>query len=332
MTIFSVLFGAGILLMTGRVEASGKRPGVVHYRRMGWLTVVGLVHAYLLWSGDILVAYGLCGSLAYLGRRLRPPTLFVLASMLLAASPASWIAFTLLSPTEAARWLSWLPHPLPPAQEIAAYRGGWLSQMAPRIQAAFQSETLEFALFTFWRGTGLMLAGIGFLKLGLLQGRCSARTYWRMIGVGLCIGIPVALFGICFNSLSSHTSASLFGWQFNYWSSLLVSAGWVGASILASSSVALLPYTRRVAAVGRLALTNYLMQTLICTTIFYGHGLGLFGKVKGAGQLVIVAMVWLVQLTFSPIWLRHFLYGPMEWLWRCLTYARWERFSRTVTP
>lgn len=116
--------------------------------------------------------------------------------------------------------------------------------------------------------------------------------------------------------------------QFNYWASVLVSLGWIGAVMLASKSAALVWITARLAAVGRMAFTNYIMQTLICTTIFYGHGLGLFGKVERVWQLAIVLGVWVLQLTISPLWLHHFSYGPLEWVWRSLTYWRRIPFRR----
>ena len=82
------------------------------------------------------------------------------------------------------------------------------------------------------------------------------------------------------------------------------------------------------AAVGQMALTNYLTHTIVCTTIFYGHGLGLFGSVDRTGQLLIVLAIWLGQLTLSPIWLKHFRFGPFEWLWRSLTYGAMQPMRR----
>ena len=98
--------------------------------------------------------------------------------------------------------------------------------------------------------------------------------------------------------------------------------------MLACQSARLIPLMRRLAAVGRMAFTNYILQTVICTTLFYGHGFGLFGKVECLGQLGIVLMIWVAQLVISPIWLRHFLFGPLEWMWRSLTYWKWEPFTR----
>jgi uncharacterized protein len=110
------------------------------------------------------------------------------------------------------------------------------------------------------------------------------------------------------------------GPQFNYWGSLLVSLGYIGLVLLLSKWPLLSPVTNIFSAVGRMALTNYLLQTIICTTIFYGHGLGLFGRIERSQQLLIVGGVWLFQLFISPLWLRHYRFGPAEWLWRSLTY------------
>ncbi len=122
--------------------------------------------------------------------------------------------------------------------------------------------------------------------------------------------------------------SEFFGEQFNYWGSLLVALGYTGLVMLMCASGALKGLRRRLEAVGRLAFTNYLLQSIVCTTIFYGHGLGLFGRVPRIGQITIVVGVWLVQLFFSPIWLGYFHLGPFEWIWRALTYGTLPPFRR----
>lgn len=151
-----------------------------------------------------------------------------------------------------------------------------------------------------------------------------------MIAVDLLVGIPATLYGTHrdFAAGWDFRNSFFYGLQFNYWASLLVSVGWVGAMMLASQAAPLLPLTRRLAAVGRMAFTNYILDTVLCTTIFYGHGLGLFGRVERVWQFAIVLVIWTVQLVVSPIWLRYFLFGPLEWLWRSLTYLQWEPFRR----
>jgi uncharacterized protein len=117
--------------------------------------------------------------------------------------------------------------------------------------------------------------------------------------------------------------------QFNYWGSLLISLGWVGLIMLLCKHDLMRPITRSLAAVGQMAFTNYIMQTVLCTLIFYGHGLGLFGRVERVGQIAIVFGIFVLQMIVSPIWLRYFRFGPLEWLWRSLTYWKPQPMRRT---
>jgi uncharacterized protein len=112
------------------------------------------------------------------------------------------------------------------------------------------------------------------------------------------------------------------GTQFNYWGSILVSLGYIGLVMLVCKHTQILAKLNPLAAVGRMALTNYLTQTFLCTLIFYGHGLGFFDSVSRLGQLSVVVAIWALQLILSPLWLKHFRFGPFEWLWRSLSYWR----------
>jgi len=279
----------------------------------------------------------MCGLLVYLCRKLRPRTLLGLGLVTIAVASASltlygaWSRYWSPAQVKVAREQLWMPSPSQAANQISAYRGHWTAQMNVRVPDAVQMETIFFVAFTFWRVTGLMLAGMAHFKLGVFSAKWPASLYWTMIAVALCIGIPVTLYGTHrdFATDWDFRYCFFYGAQFNYWASLLVSFGWVGAMMLASRAAALLPFTRRLAAVGRMAFTNYIMHTMICTTIFYGHGFGLFGKLERAGQFVIVLAVWTLQLVISPIWLRHFLFGPLEWLWRSLTYLQWKPLRRS---
>jgi uncharacterized protein len=116
--------------------------------------------------------------------------------------------------------------------------------------------------------------------------------------------------------------------QYNYFASILVSIGWVGLVMLACKSTRWPPSLGRVAGVGRTAFSNYILQTLICTTIFYGYGFGKFGKVARTTQIEIVVLIWTLQLVISPIWLEMFHHGPLEWVWRSLTYGKRQPFLR----
>jgi len=336
MTIFSMLFGAGILLMTSRVEATGRPSAALHYRRMGWLILFGAAHSYLLWSGDILYSYGMCGLVVYLFRKRRPRTLLIIGLLTMAVACALLTAYGQWSrqwppaDLKAAREQLWKPTPQMVAKEVAAYQGSWTKQMPYRAIDSVQMEANYFLGFTFWRAGGLMLIGMALFKLGVFSAKRPQSLYWAMITVALLVGLPVTLYGTHrdFAAGWDFRYCFFYGMQFNYWASVLMSLGWVGAVVLASKAEALLPLTRRLAAVGRMAFSNYIMHTVVCTTLFYGHGFGLFGKVERVWQFGIVLIIWTMQLVVSPIWLRHFHFGPLEWLWRSLTYWQWEPFRR----
>ena len=336
MAIFSMLFGAGILLMTSRIETAGRSAVGLHYRRMGWLVLFGLLHAYLLWDGDILYDYGMCGLLVFLFRKRKPRTLLVLGLLSLAVTPAlmfffGWsVPYWPLDQLQAFREGIWMPTPAMITQALATYRGGWLAQMNNRVPSARQLQTVYFLVWSFWRIFGLMLIGMALFKLGVFSGKRSPVLYWSMIAVAVVAGIPVILYGTHHDFATGwdFRNSFFFGMEYNYWASILVSFGWVGLLMLAAQTSSLNAMTSRLAAVGRMAFTNYIMQTLICTTIFYGHGFGFYGKVERVAQFGIVNAIWALQMVISPVWLRHFMFGPLEWLWRSLTYLEWEPFRR----
>ncbi|MBN2072146.1 MAG: DUF418 domain-containing protein [Candidatus Krumholzibacteriota bacterium] len=327
MTIFSMLFGAGIVLMTGRMEERGKSSAGIHYRRIFWLIVIGLIHAHLLWHGDILVPYALCGLLAWLFRRLSPGRLLWIGLAVVAVSSLLFIFFGITMPywpKESVRgtMASWMPTAEQIAEDLANHRAGWLGQMAHRSSDSLKMETVYFVMGSAWRIGGLMLMGMAFFKWGILTGKRSARFYLSMAMTGLATGLTIVIFGLQKNFAAGWAMEYSFflGSQFNYWGSILVSGGYIGIVMLACRSALLRGITSRLAAVGRMALTNYLSQTLICTTIFYGHGFGLYGSVERKWQIMIVFAIWILQFYLSPLWLKYFRFGPIEWVWRSLTY------------
>jgi uncharacterized protein len=171
-----------------------------------------------------------------------------------------------------------------------------------------------------------MLVGMALFKWGVLYAERSKRFYVTQTVVGLGVGLPVIWYGMLrnFDAGWSFDYSMFLGCQFNFWGSIPLALAYVGLVMLICKSAKSGKLSIRLAAVGRMALTNYLMQTVICTSIFYGHGLGLFGQVERWGQILIVLGVWAIQLLVSPVWLRYFQYGPAEWLWRSLTYLKFQ--------
>ncbi len=323
MAVFSMLFGAGIVLMRGRAGDDGAR---LHQRRMAWLMAFGLLHAYVFWYGDILFIYGACGLLAYLFADRPPATLIACAAGLLLVGCLAYIGFGLtLAPADVpgVRDAHWRPTSDVIAAEIAAYRGGFMAQSQHRVPEAFQAQTIYLLLFLVWRVLGLMVLGMALLKIDVITARRPASFYARLAAAGFGVGLPVVLFGARQNVAHgwSVEYSMFFGVIWNYWGSVAVALGYTGLVMWIARAGVLERLTSRLAAVGRMAFSNYFLQTILATLIFYGHGLGLFGSVERTEQLAIVAGIWLVQLIASPIWLRHYRFGPMEWLWRSLTYG-----------
>ena len=328
-SIFSVLFGAGMAMMSDRMAERNLAGGGTHFRRQFWLLVIGLGHAYLIWHGDILVSYALCGFILYPLRDMRPRRLLLLgASVVLVVLPL-WAGAGASVPywpeeERTAAVADWAPTQEDLEAETAAFRGPWREQLPFRGPAAFTLQTTVFLFYFLWRAGGLMLVGMGLYRLGVLSARRSPKFYRRMALVGIGTGLPVVAAGIAYNL--SHGFAwekSMFqGALFNYVGSLGVFLGYVGLVMLAVQAGWMRGFQERLAAVGRMALSNYIAQSVLCTLVFYGHGLGLFERVGGAGQAGIVVAVWALQLIWSPWWLARFRFGPLEWLWRTLVYRR----------
>ncbi len=335
MAMFSMLFGAGIVLMSRRREAAGGTAAGLHYRRMGVLAVIGLLHAYLLWEGDILFLYAICGMIVYPMRRLPAPALVVLGVavisvaslffLLIGLSMRFWPAEDIVEFTA-----DWAPTAEQVEQETAEATGGWLSEFLRRAPIALSFQTVVLLTWGLWRAGGLMLVGMALARWGVLYGRSAWWVYALMVLVGFTIGLPVIRFGV--GQQFAHAWATDYGMflgsQYNYWASLPASLGWIGLVMLVMKTPLLAILTRPLAAVGRMALSNYLFHSLVATMIFYGHGFGLFGQVERTGQIQIVAAIWLVQLVMSPLWLHWFRFGPAEWLWRSLSYGKWQPMWR----
>lgn len=329
MSIFSMLFGAGIVLFTERAIAKGRRAGPLHYRRNFWLLLFGLVHAYLIWYGDILVAYSLCGFLVFVFRNKKPRTLVIVGSIFFIVPMLIYGFFAMTIqywPEEAYNQnrMGWLPPEDQFVQEINAMRGNWLEQMDQRVFMAIFMQTFLFFMQVFWRVTALMLLGMAFYKWGILSAKRSRAFYVRMVLISLPLGYIITGIGVQQNFAKEwFMDFSMFlGFQFNYVGSVATAFGYIGLVMLLVKSSSLQRLKNTMSAVGKMAFTNYILMSVIGTLIFYGHGFGYFGKVERLGQILIVPAVWIGIILFSVLWQKKFQYGPLEWLWRTLTYWR----------
>lgn len=331
LSLFCMLFGAGIVLQADRAIAAGRDARQIHHNRMFGLIFIGLCHAYLLWFGDILFFYGLTGLLLFPLRRHGPTALLLMAFVALSIPTLlslglGWsLPYWPASELEALR-LEWRPGVEELAREIAAYKGDWLMQMRARVPEAAYFQSVVFGLWGFWRIAGLMLIGMAFMKMGVLTGLMGPQFYVRAILLGALIGYPMIAYGVWenFGAQWSVEYSMFYGGIFNYWGSLAVAMAYLSAVLLFSERLsAMVP---AVLAVGRTALSNYLLQTVICVFLFYGHGLGWFGDLSRGGQLWAVVAIWVFQLGASSWWLQQFRYGPVEWLWRSWTYRQLQPF------
>ncbi|MEW4569990.1 DUF418 domain-containing protein [Tautonia sp. JC769] len=355
MSLFSMLFGAGLVLMTDRAERRGMSFTGVYYRRVLWLLVIGLIHAYFIWSGDILVAYALCGLVLYLFRSTSPKRLFVLGVVLIVGSSLvlpvlgltvgavrGMAATTTAEPgaerggspsTDPARagmakaWqemrVFFEPTEEQYAEQLAAYRGSYWEVFPHRAEESIGFQAFYLPMF-IWGIAGRMLLGMAFMKMGVFSAGRSTRFYGVMALIAYGIGLPLTIVGglDLWATDFEVVRGMVFGVSLALLGTVPVALGHAAVVMLVVKSGALPRLTARLAAVGRMALTNYLTQSIVGTLLFYGYGLGMYGTLDRPTLWLIVLAIWAVQLWYSPLWLARFRYGPAEWLWRSLTYLK----------
>jgi len=357
MTLFSMLFGAGLVLMADRAEGRGAKVRGVFYRRVAWLLVIGLIHSYLIWDGDVLVLYASCGFLLYPTRRWSPKTLIIvgvclnllLVPLLLSVRygvvpymrrtaervEAEAKAAPGKKPTwweEKVRdgWKEMSKGEMPKREDflksIATHRGPYWGMVKERAGSLIWGQTLGFVFGGWFFAGGRMLVGMGLMKLGVFAARRSRRAYLTMMIVGYGTGLPLMIFDAIHEAsngffLGRQLWHALDGWPLlTIYGSLPVVFGHIGLVMLICQSGALPWLTRRLGAAGRMALSCYLFDSIVGTALFYGHGFDLFGTLHRPMLYAIVLTIWAAQLLVCPLWLERFRFGPAEWLWRSLTY------------
>jgi uncharacterized protein len=358
MSIFSMLFGAGIAMLVSRCEARGANPAPLFFRRQGWLLVIGMVHAYLLWFGDILVFYAVVGTLMWLFRHRPPQKLIAIALVFLPIAPLlGFISGAYLEDLKAEaeaieqrvteglsisdeqqqtldEWLEQRTAIAPTDAEIQddvlAYRADYRTILEHRAPFVYALHNVGIWFFGIWRIGGLMLIGMALYKLGVFGPECRASLFHRFMVAGYGIGLPLCLLSGL--NLYAHEFEPLYtfraGGLANYVGSIFVAFGHMGLVLAALRRGWLPRLCVRLAAAGRMALSNYILQSLVMTTIFYGYGVGLYAEVSRSGQMLFVVALGILQLWISPLWLGRFRFGPAEWLWRSLSYGRSQPMRR----
>ncbi len=340
--LFSMLFGAGVLLFLERGEGRGR----LHFKRTFWLLIFGLINGYvLMWSGDILSTYALAGFVLYFLRKKSPKGLAILSAVLFACLCAYSAALNFgleflrnaadHNPEAAAGWAEFYDMFSPSGATIKAelaQRTGSFYALMSWSAAAYTSVLLEIIpMLLFWDALVFMCIGMALYRYGVLQGAHSDRFYLVITLVGYGVGLSVNAYEIYQMIASDFDILASFAYLKPTYQlgRLGVALGWLGLLILCMRRFSI---SRRLGAVGRMALTNYLMQSLICLFIFTEIGFGLLGELRRSELYIVVLLIWAFQLWLSPWWLARYRYGPAEWLWRALTYGKTPRFIQAPDP
>ena len=334
MAMFSMLFGAGIVLMSQHRDAVGAPVVALHYRRMLLLLVFGLIHAYIIWQGDILFTYAICGMVVFWVRQWPVRRLLVCGAILITFG--CWLyalgGLSVMASEQVAEEMraDLVSTPEEIDAELTAYRGGWMDAFPIRAKEAAELQTFVLPLLFFWRVSGLMLIGMALFKSGVLSAERSNRFYIWMALLAGGFGLPLTAVGaywawsVNFEGVHMFTFGSIPNW----FGSVGVALMWIALMMLFVRIPVLGGVKKILGAYGRTAFTNYIGQSVIATFIFYGYGLGWFGHMERTEQFGVVVAIWAIQLTLSPIWLRYFKFGPLEWVWRTGVYKKRQPMLR----
>lgn len=355
--IFSMTFGASVYLLIDRLSRKGAAADAadIHYRRMLWLLLFGMIHAYLIWAGDILFPYAMMGLLLYPLRKLSPKALLITAGIMMICIAGSGLGYhfhlkslhheyQLVQADEKAGkkltkdqeetkkdWEQTVTDFTPSAEDLKketeAHLGGYFKLLAFRAKTVYRIHSFPIYVPPVWFDMlDMMLIGMAFIKLGVLTGKYSSKFYVWMAFISFAIGLPAHAFSVWW-AAKQHFSIESMTLTFGlYEFGRFTAFGYIALLLLLVKSGALRAATKTLAAVGQMAFSNYILTSLICTTIFEGYGFGLFGKLQRYQLYGVVLVVWLVILVLSPIWLDHFRFGPLEWVWRSLTYWKKQPF------
>lgn len=357
--LFSMLFGAGmVLFMLNKKEIpGGTTVAEYYYRRLGWLVLFGLFNAFvLLWQGDILFFYGLCGMLLFPFRKLKPHWLLIIGlaciSITMFKSNLDYqetrekrIAYNkaiaaekenkkLSAEQEAARaeWTEIEKRQKPDTtysnRNLRKMQSGYSSIFTYFIPNNTNGE-IWYMYNGVWDMLCMMFIGMALFSWGFFSNKLSTSTYVLCLLIGYSIGIPIGWTIFDNQFMMTGTIGEYFDrWRISHqvfaeFRRLPLTIGHASLIMLLFRS-RLIPWLMKALAnVGQMAFTNYLMQSIICTWFFFGYGFGNYNKLKFHQLYYVVGAVWVFQLIFSSIWLRYFRFGPFEWLWRSLTY--WKK-------
>ncbi len=354
--LFSILFGAGVVLLLERVAhgAGAERAADIFHRRNMWLLLIGLIHGSLIWYGDVTLQYGIVALLLLYPLRHAAGRHLIVAGLVISFTATTVNRVALVDPAAVMQAAALqeaasaarsghraLTEPQREAADAAAAedartlqlsseeaiegRRGYLQTEPENAHVQVEFYTLLLTKGLIFEVAGFMITGMGLYKTGFLSARLSRSTYVTLAILGYAVSIPMVLVGLYRASLTGFSTAVVTKWlEFPY--SLHQISGVLGTSsilLLCIREGVMRPLQRGLATVGRMALSNYILSSLICQTVFRWGPDPLYGRLEYYQCFLVMAGVWAVQLAGSLMWLRVFEFGPLEWLWRSLTY--WQR-------
>jgi uncharacterized protein len=352
--LFSMVFGASMILLTSRTEerSGGTAAADIYYRRNLWLLLFGIAHAFLLFWGDILYPYAMCALILFPFRKLSAKWLIVIGCLVIVFN-AGWFAvdaFELLArrnlataadaaqkagmkPTEAqadarrvieAQRKQRKPSPAELEKDAQPWRGSPLEVIGARAKALEVWNAVPYYDPTFCDIWSMMFIGMGLFQLGVFSAARSYRFYVWMAVIGCLVGIPLNSYGAWLAMKSNFDRVTVLFTHVAYdIERLPIALASMALLMIVCKAGALRWLTSRLAAIGQTALSNYILQSVVCSFLFTGYGFGLYGRLERYQLYYVVAGCWAFSLAASPIWLRHYRFGPLEWCWRSLTY--WKR-------
>ncbi|HEX6333423.1 MAG TPA: DUF418 domain-containing protein [Flavisolibacter sp.] len=363
--LFSMLFGAGCILLLERLARNPQvDPAKIYYRRLLWLLLFGMFNAYiLLWPGDILYAYAICGLFLYPFKDMKAKHLFMFALLFLLVMTVKstyqmWKMDRLRAKGEYALALEKAKQKLTPEQE--ASKGAWMGfqektkkenvlkeaegftkqmqgnyftilSFASGWSAKLQSSKLYHSFFL--DNMIMIFLGMALFRWGVLTGKRSRRFYWLLMAGGYALGLPLSYYEHrTLININFDPTLMLDRFLVNFYEirRILLALGHLGVLMLLYRYGLFRLLFNWLARVGQMAFSNYLMQTIICGIVFYGIGFGLYGRLQRYEMYYVVLCVWIFQIIFSNIWLHYFRFGPFEWAWRSLTYWRRQPWKRST--
>ena len=342
--LFSLLFGASMMLIIDRAVAKGESATQIHYRRMAWLALFGLAHYFFIWFGDILFLYAIIGMIAFRFRNWPPAKLIKVALIIFVLGLALWglqfgglqlfqyFATRADASADMARQFRELMDSADlafnVAPDLALHRGSYAAITMSKLDD--WAEPLLLVVQSASETLPLLMIGMAMQKSGFLTGAWAVADYrrWamRMVPVGLLLTLALAVWMVAVD-FDRITALAIF----YFWGGIprmLLTIGYAALLLLLIDHYRNHPMLARVASAGRAAFSNYLGTSIAMTTIFYGYGFGLFGDVGRAGLWLFVLGAWAVMLLWSKPWLMTFHYGPLEWLWRSLARGKIQAMRR----